>query len=128
MKMSRLEAGVRVVLEFIEAANRHDIAGIVQIMSDDCTFESAGPAPDGTAYSGREAISQFWQEFFRRSPDARIEIEEIFGFGMQCVLRWRCDEMEGSGQTSHLRGLDLFQVQNGLICEQLSYVKSSSRK
>ena len=79
--MSRLEAAIRVVLEFNEAFNRHDVAGMMQLMSDDCVFENTDPAPDGAVYSGKEAVTQFWQDFFRELPNAHIEIEEIFGFG-----------------------------------------------
>ena len=37
-------------LEFNEAFNRHDVAGMMQPMSDDCIFENTGPAPDGAVY------------------------------------------------------------------------------
>ena len=78
IRMSKLESGIRVVLEFNEAFNRHDVAGMMQLMSDDCIFENSDPAPDGAVYSGKEVVTQFWQDFFRESPHAHIEIEEIF--------------------------------------------------
>jgi len=86
IRMSRLESALRVVLEFNEAFNRHDVAGMMQLMSDDCVFENTAPSPDGTLYSGKEAITQFWQDFFRESPHAHIEIEEIFG--LTKIDRW----------------------------------------
>lgn len=123
MKMSRLEAAVRIVLAFNEAFNRHDVAGMMQLMSDDCLFENTYPAPDGAVYAGKEANTQFWQAFFRDSPHAHIEIEEIFGLGMRCVMRWRYDWVDGAGKKGHVRGVDIFQVKNGVIYEKLSYVK-----
>lgn len=123
MKMSRLEAAVRIVLAFNEAFNRHDVAGMMQLMSDDCLFENTYPAPDGAVYTGKEANTQFWQTFFRESPHAHIEIEEIFGLGMRCVMRWRYDWVDGAGKKGHVRGVDIFQVKNGVIYEKLSYVK-----
>jgi ketosteroid isomerase-like protein len=122
-RMSRLESAIRVVLEFHEAFNRHDVAGMMQLMSDDCVFESAGPAPAGAAYSGKEAVAQFWQDFFRDSPHAHIEVEDIFGLGMRCVMRWRYDWVDVAGKKGHVRGVDIFQMKSGSICEQLSYVK-----
>jgi limonene-1,2-epoxide hydrolase len=121
--MSRIESGIRVVLEFNEAFNRHDVAAMMRLMSDDCVFVNTHPAPDGTVYSGKEVVTQFWQDFFRESPHARIEIEEIFGFGIRCVMRWRYDWIDEAGVKGHVRGVDLFQVKNGSICEKLSYVK-----
>ena len=118
IRMSKLESGVRVVIEFNEAFNRHDVAGMMQLMSDDCVFENTDPAPDGTVYSEKEAVTQFWQDFFRASPQAHIEIEEIFGLGFHCVMRWKYTWGNG-----HVRGVDVFKLKDGLICEKLSYVK-----
>lgn len=123
MKLSRIESAVRIVLAFNEAFNRHDVTGMMQLMSDDCLFENTVPAPDGTAYSGREAITQFWQQFFHDSPHAHMEIEEIFGLGFRCVTRWRYEWVDGAGEKGHVRGADIFQIKNGRICEKLSYVK-----
>ena len=65
-RMEKIKSAIRVVLEFNEAFNRHDVAGMMRLMSDDCVFENTDPAPDGTVYSGKEAVTQFWQGFFRR--------------------------------------------------------------
>ena len=114
---------MRVVLAFNEAFNRHDVAGMMQLMSDDCVFENTAPAPDGTVYSGKEAVTRFWQDFFRDSAQAHIEVEEIFGFGMRCIMRWRYDWVDLAGAKGHVRGVDIFQVKNDAIYEKLSYVK-----
>ena len=123
VRMSRLESAVRVVLEFNKAFNRHDVAGMMQLMSDDCVFENTAPAPDGTVYAGKDAVTQFWQEFFRESPQAHIEIEDIFGLSTRCIMRWRYDWVDAAEKEGYIRGVDLFQVKNGLISEKLSYVK-----
>ena len=123
VRMSRLESAMRVVLAFNEAFNRLDVAGMMQLMSDDCVFENTAPAPDGTVYSGKEAVTRFWQDFFRESPQAHIEVEEIFDFGMRCIMRWRYDWVDLAGAKGHVRGVDIFQVKNGSICQKLSYVK-----
>jgi predicted SnoaL-like aldol condensation-catalyzing enzyme len=121
--MDRFESGVRTVIAFNEAFNKHDVDGMMQLMSDDCVFENTTPAPDGTVYSGKDAVTRFWQRFFAQSPQAHIKIEEAFGFGNRVVMRWRYDWDEGDGNGGHVRGVDLFRLQNGLISEKLSYVK-----
>lgn len=124
IRMSKIETAMRVVMEFNEAFNRHDVPGMMQLMTEDCVFENTDPAPDGTRYSGKEAVTQFWQDFFRQSPKARIEIEEIFGMGNnRCVMRWRYLWVDAAGKEGHVRGVDIFQVRDGLISEKLSYVK-----
>jgi predicted SnoaL-like aldol condensation-catalyzing enzyme len=121
--MERIESAVRVVLAFYEAFNRHDITGMMALMTGEVLFENAAPAPDGKRYLGKAAVTQFWDEFFREAPQAHIQIEEIFGMGLRCVVRWRYDWEEAAEAKEHLRGLDIFQVKDGLISEKLSYVK-----
>jgi hypothetical protein len=38
-------------------------------------------------------------------------------------MRWRYDWVDADGNSSHIRGVDLYQVKNGFISEKLSYVK-----
>jgi len=122
-RMSKIESATRIVLSFNEAFNRHNVEEMMALMSDDCVFENTAPAPDGNVYKGKEAVMQFWQEFFRESPQARIEIEEIFGMGYRCVMRWRYEWVDTTGEKGHVRGVDIFRLKEGLISEKLSYVK-----
>jgi ketosteroid isomerase-like protein len=121
--LARLELAMRTVLEFNEAFNRHDVTGMMQLMSEDCVFETTDPAPDGAVFSGKETVTRFWEDFFRQSPAAHIEIEEIFGLGFRCIMRWRYDWVDAAGKEGHVRGVDIFKLKNGSICEKLSYVK-----
>jgi len=116
--MSKIESGLRTVVDFNEAFNRHDVDGMMALMSEDCIFENTSPAPDGTVYSGREVVTRFWREFFRESPQAHIEIEEIFGLGFRVIMRWKYTWGDG-----HVRGVDVFKLKDGLIGEKLAYVK-----
>jgi len=122
-RMSRLDTSIRVVIDFNEAFNQHDIKAMMELMSDDCIFENTNPAPDGTIFKGKEAVTQFWESFFRDSPHAHIEIEEIFSLSFRCVMRWKYSWLDASGMSRHVRGVDLFKVTYGLINEKLSYVK-----
>lgn len=122
-RMEKIELAIRMALEFNEAFNRHDVAGMMKLMSDDCVFENTAPAPDGTVYSGKDAVTRFWQGFFRESPQAQIEIEEIFGFGNRCIMRWRYHWVDEAGEKGHVRGVDIFKVEDGFISEKFSYVK-----
>jgi predicted SnoaL-like aldol condensation-catalyzing enzyme len=122
-RMARFETAIRTVLAFNEACNRQDVAGMMQLMSDNIIFENTTPAPDGTVYSGKEAVTQYWQDFFRQSPQVHVDIEEIFGFGERCVMRWRTNRVDEAKNKAHIRGIDIFRVRNGTICETLSYIK-----
>jgi predicted SnoaL-like aldol condensation-catalyzing enzyme len=121
--LSKIEGAIRLVLAFNQAFNRHDVAGMMQLLSDDCIFENTYPAPDGTVFSGKEAITLFWQDFFRASPQAHIAIEEVFGFGERCIMRWSYRWVDQAGENGHVRGVDIFRVRGNSIREKLSYVK-----
>ncbi len=117
-RTSKIESSVRTVMEFNDAFNLHDVVGMMKLATDDTIFENTDPSPDGTKYSGKDAVTKFWEGFFRDSPNAHIDIEEIFGFGNRCIMRWTYTWGDG-----HVRGVDVFKLKDGLICEKLSYVK-----
>lgn len=123
IRMSKFETALRVVLAFNTAFNRHDVPAMMALMSEDCIFENTQPAPDGTRYTGKEAVTRFWEDFFRQSPHAQIEIEEVFSLGERCVMRWSYHWQEAGGAKGHVRGVDIFRVTGGFIREKLSYVK-----
>lgn len=121
--MSKIEAGIRTVLEFNEAFNRHDIGSMTRLMSDDCLIEYFEPAPDGGVHQGKEAITSFWHDYFSENAEAKIDIEEIFSLGDRCIVRWILRWLDESGRANHIRGVDIFRVRDGAIRQQLSYAK-----
>ncbi len=108
---------------FNEAFNRHDVDALMAFMAEDCVFENTFPPPDGERHAGRAAIRLIWEQFFRASPHATFDFEETFACGERCVVRWRYRWVEADGVTGHIRGVDVFRVQDGKIAEKLSYVK-----
>ncbi len=107
-----------VVDAFNEAFGRHDVDGVMALMTDDCIFENTLPPPDGERHVGQVAVRAFWGRFFTDTPNAKFEAEEIVVAGDRAVVRWRFDWGDG-----HIRGIDLFKVRDGKVAEKLSYVK-----
>jgi predicted SnoaL-like aldol condensation-catalyzing enzyme len=123
IRMEKIESASRIVMSFIEAFNRHDLSAMLLLISDDCLFEDASPAPDGTILKGKTAVAQYFRDLFIRFPQVHLKAEELLGYGIRCILRWRFDWTDPSGTTAHLRGMDLFRVQQDQICEKYSYIK-----
>ncbi len=123
IRMERAESGIRTVLAFTEAFNRHDLPAMLRLISEDSVFEAPTPAPSGAVYKGKPAIAGYWQDFFERTQNAHLKIEESIGYGLRSITIWSCDWKDASGAARQLRGVDLFRVQEGLIVEQLSYIK-----
>jgi hypothetical protein len=123
MKMAKLEAAMRVVIDFNKAFNRHDVPALMALVSNDCLFENPDPCAEAAVYKGREELTLFWERFFSKYSQSGMEMEEIFGFSIHCVMRWRYDYMDASGAGSPLHGVDLFQIKNSLICQKMTYLK-----
>lgn len=114
---------IDVVLAFNDALNARDIEGMMALLTPSSVFENTHPPPDGTRFEGLNAVRAFWEDFFQSSSTARIEPEEIFALGQRCVMRWTYHWIDQEGKQGHIRGVDIYTIQEGLIAEKLSYVK-----
>jgi uncharacterized protein (TIGR03086 family) len=108
---------------FNAAFARGDVAGIMAHMTDDCVFESTGPAPDGVRYEGAAAVRAVWEQLFTHTREPRFIEEESFVDGERGVLRWRYEWTDHDGSAGHVRGLDLMRLRDGKVSEKRSYVK-----
>ncbi|MBN1667508.1 MAG: nuclear transport factor 2 family protein [Anaerolineales bacterium] len=127
-RMSRVESALRLALAFHQARNRHDIPAMLALFSADAVFESFEPAPDGQVLTGRDALTQFWRDFFQASPRAKFESEDAFGLGEHAILRWCYQWAARDGSRQQLRGIEIFRVREGVICELRMYAKSTPEK
>jgi ketosteroid isomerase-like protein len=117
------EANRDVLAQFSAAFGRGDVDAIMELMTDDCAFESTGPAPDGQRVEGAAAVRQVWLDLFGNTPDVRFEEEEAFVAGDRAVLRWRFSWTNSDGSQGHVRGVDVMRLRDGLVAEKFSYVK-----
>ncbi len=106
-----------IVGRFGAAWAEHDLDATLALVTEDCVFDSTGPAPDGIRHEGRDAARRAWRPIFDDSS-ARFEPEETFAAGDRVVQLWRY-EWDGG----HIRGVDVFRVRDGKVAEKLSYVK-----
>lgn len=113
----------RLLAQFNEALNQHDPDSMMALMTDDCVFENTFPSPNGTRYQGQAAVKQFWEAFFQSSPQAHIDIEEMFVGDGRGVQRWIYRWVDAQGVAGHVRGVDVFRFHKGKIAEKLSYAK-----
>ncbi|MGH3462639.1 MAG: TIGR03086 family metal-binding protein [Kribbellaceae bacterium] len=112
-----------VVAEFGEAFGRRDVDAIMALMTDDCVFESTGPAPDGERFEGAYAVREQWRKLFDQTAEAEFHTEESVVRGDRAVVRWRFTWRGPEGQPGHVRGVDVIRLRGGKIAEKLSYVK-----
>jgi ketosteroid isomerase-like protein len=108
---------------FSAAFGSGDVDAIMALMTDDCVFESTGPAPDGVRRSGAADVRAVWVELFGETKDAAFTEEESFVAGDRGLLRWRFTWTNEDGSPGHVRGVDVLRFRDGRVAEKLSYVK-----
>ncbi|MCA9873519.1 MAG: nuclear transport factor 2 family protein [Anaerolineales bacterium] len=121
--MSETAVTLTLINQFNTAFNQHDIEAVMSLMTEDCIFENTHPRPDGARHNGRWAVRQAFEAFFQSSPQAEFKVEEMFATGNRCIVRWVYYWAREKDQHAHVRGVDIFRVQNGQVAEKLSYVK-----
>ena len=52
VKLSKVESGMRLVLEYNQHFNRHDLPAVLQLLCEDVVLESSHPAPGGDRFTG----------------------------------------------------------------------------
>jgi ketosteroid isomerase-like protein len=114
---AQAETASAVVDRFNAAWDAHDLDAALEMISDDCVFDSTSPAPDGKRFTGKAAIRAAWEPIFD-DPASRFTAEESFAAGSRVVVRWRYDWVCG-----YVRGVDIFTVRDGKVTEKLAYVK-----
>lgn len=114
---SEVAAVAAVVAAFGAAWGAHDLDAAVAMTTDDCVFESTGPAPDGVQHKGHDEIRRAWQPIFDDTA-SRFVVEDSLVAGDRVVERWTY-----SWDGGHIRGVDLFRVRDGKVSEKFAYVK-----
>jgi uncharacterized protein (TIGR03086 family) len=111
------------VARFSAAFGAGDVEAVMALMTDDCVFESTGPAPDGIRHEGTAAVRRVWEELFADTADPAFTEEESVVCGDRAVLRWRFTWTGQDGAPGHVRGVDVLRLRDGKVTEKLSYVK-----
>jgi ketosteroid isomerase-like protein len=118
----RTAATIAAIRAFDEATRRRDIDAIMAMSTDDVVWETTTP-PDGERYEGTEAVRRGMEEFFRASPEAVFEIEDVVALGERAFFTWVYRWVDGDGKPGHVRGVDTVRVRDGKIAETCAYVK-----
>jgi ketosteroid isomerase-like protein len=71
-----------IVLAFIQAINRHEIATLTNLMTPDHEFVDSL----GTVARGIDTMRQAWIAYFFMIPDYRIEVAGVFSQGTSVVV------------------------------------------
>jgi ketosteroid isomerase-like protein len=109
------------ISRFNDAFQRRDKDAMAALVHDDCLMVSAQPAPDGTAYVGKDACVAFWAELMD-DHSTTFEVEHVFSAGEWAAVRWRY--RYGLTDAESVLGVNITRVSDGRVREQLGYTKT----
>lgn len=113
--------------DFAAAWNKHDVAGLMACMADDCVFEAAaGPEVAGTRHVGREAVRRAYAAVFEAYTDARWNHPRHFVAGTRAVSEWTFTGTTRDGAKVEVNGCDVFTLRGTKIVVKNSYRKQRS--
>jgi steroid delta-isomerase-like uncharacterized protein len=109
---------------FGAAWNAHDLDALLAMVTDDCVFETAaGAGAHGNRFIGKEALRGAFPMAWQTWPDARWEQATHFVCGERGVSEWTFVGTDRDGRRTEVRGVDVFELRDGLIARKDTYRK-----
>ena len=122
--MSQNDPTWRLLEDFAQAFNRHDLDGVMSRMTDDCVFlTAAGPAREGARFEGQAAVRQAFADFIAERPDVQWNDPVHVIDGDRAITEWRFTCTDPDGRSQDVSGLDVFHLRDGKV-----WIKSTFRK
>ena len=109
---------------FGDAWARGDLETLMSYMAEDCVYSaSVGPEP-GETFVGRDAVRAGFAKLLAHDSDGVAEPGEIRLAGDWVVSTWGFRKGGPDGQTTLVRGCDLFVFRDGLIVRKDAFRKT----
>ena len=101
--------------------------GLLALVTEDCVFETAaGPTARGTLHVGKAALRLAFPAAWQTWPDARWQEATHVVAGDRGFSEWTFRGTDRQGGTIEVRGVDLFEIRDGLIARKDTYRKARS--
>lgn len=99
--------------QLVEAMNAHDLDAVVQLFHSD--YHSEQPAHPAREFGTSAQVRANWAAMFGGIPDFRAELLRSADDGHTCWTEWHWWGNRTDGQAFDMRGVALFELQDGLI-------------
>ena len=114
----------KMLKEFLDAFNRHDLDAIMGYFADECVFYMPrGAKPRGDRYAGKEAVRAGLAKRFEGIPDVHYGEDRHWACGDLGVSEWTLSGTSMAGKQIEVRGVDLLEFANGKITRKDSFWK-----
>jgi len=114
----------KMLKEFLDAFNRHDLDSIMGYFADECVFYMPrGAKPRGDRYAGKEAVRAGLAKRFEGIPDVHYGEDRHWACGDFGVSEWTLTGTSVAGKQIEVRGVDLLEFAHGKITRKDSFWK-----
>jgi steroid delta-isomerase-like uncharacterized protein len=125
-RITRRKAVEAHVRSYFEAVANRDVDALIGHWSEDGVDELVAIQP----LRGRYEIAAFFRELFAAVPDIETTVTRVVAGERQAAVEWRMtgnftggplQGVDATGRHLELRGLDLFEVEDGRIVSNTAY-------
>lgn len=130
-RITRRKAVEQHVRSYFEAMDRRDVEAMVSHWREDGVDDIV---PVGLL-RGRDAMREYFKSVFAATPDARTTVTRLIAGEQSCAVEWRIEGtfdgapylgIEPTGKHIEIRGLDLFELEDGQIVTNTGYFDGAS--
>ena len=115
---------IRLLVNFNDAWNRHDIEALMNCMADECVvYGVAGPDLMGRTFSGRDEVRKGFALAWETFPDASWKEGEHFVSGDRGISESTFRGTASDGTRIEARMVDVFTFKDGKIAVKNAYRK-----
>jgi ketosteroid isomerase-like protein len=115
-----------VVQRFDVAWARADIDTLMLLVADDCVYDASVGAGPGTQYVGKSEVRRGFTEMLAYDRHGDSEGRLLMVDGARALVLWTVKHRTPAGAVVAIRGCDVFEVRDGLICRKDAFRKSFS--
>lgn len=130
-RITRRKAVEQTVRSYLEAMNNRDAEAMVAHWREDGVEDIVAVG----VLRGREELRDYFKSMFAAMPDARTTVTRLVAGEQSCAVEFRIEAtMEGapfmgiepSGKHIEIRGMDLFELEDGKFVSNTSYFDGAS--
>ena len=130
-RITRRKAVEQHVRSYFEAMDRRDVEAMVSHWREDGVDDMV---PVGLL-RGRDEMREYFKSVFAATPDARTTVTRLVAGEQSCAAEWRIEGtfdgapylgIEPTGKHIEIRGLDLFELEDGEIVSNTGYFDGAS--
>jgi ketosteroid isomerase-like protein len=116
----------KLIERWLAAWNRHDLAGVLQCMTEDVAFQHWNTR----VTRGKAQLERLWQPWFAAHGDFRFDLKSLCvdeteqACTFEWVLNWPSPEPNYRGRPEYREGVDIIKLRQGEIAIKRSYIST----